>query len=372
MATEKRSSGKLFVGGVLVLALAGGAVYYLSSAKEKATHSEAEERSKEVAAGIRVRVAPVTPSSPERTITVAGEVKPYTSVTLYSKVSGYLKSITVDKGDDVREGQLIASIESPEVDRSIQGAQADAKNKRSIAKRNEELLKQGILSQQEADQAIADAETAEANLAGLSQQKAYLTIKAPFAGKVTARYADPGALVQSAASSQSSALPVVTVSQINKLRIYVYLDQHDAVFIREGDTVTIRLPERPDVRIPATITRFTGEIDSKTRTLLAEIDIDNSKGEILSGSYVQVDIKIKARPYLEMPSDALIIKGKEFYAAVVDSIGILHMKKIEIADNDGRRVQIASGLSAGDQIALGVGDAVKDGEKVQPMLKGKN
>lgn len=361
----KRSFGKLLIGGILLVVIAGVLYFLLSAAKDSRTKADSDSRSKEAIVGTQVRVSPVMSSASDRTIAIAGEVRAFTSVTLYAKISGYLKRITVDKGDNVKEGQLLATIESPETDRSYQAAESDAKNKRSISKRSQLLLQQGLISPQEAEQASSNADMAEANLSALAQQRSYELIKAPFSGRVTARFADPGALVQSAANSQSSALPIVTISQTNKLRIYIYLDQRDAVFIKEGDSVSIRLPERPNINILATITRYTGEIDSKTRTLLAEIDLDNKKDLILPGSFVQVALKIKAQPFMTIPSNALIVRGKEFAVAVVDASNTLRMKKIEIADNDGRIVQVVSGLSLGDQVILSVSDALKEGDKVQ-------
>ena len=365
MTEEKKSSGKVLISGIIVIVLAGGAYLFLNNAKQQSAKTEADIRSKEAAAGVPIRVAQVGPSIGERKMIIPGEVKAFSSVTVYAKISGYLKKITVDKGDNVREGQLIATIESPETDQNYFAAEADAKNKRSIATRTETLHQKGVISEQETQQATSDAASAEAALASLAQLRSYETIRAPFSGKITARYADPGSLVQSAASSQPGALPVVTISDVTKLRIYIYLDQKDALYIREGDSVSIRLPESPDINIPATITRYTGEIDSKTRTLLAEIDLDNKKNLILPGSFVQVALRIKARPFLQIPSDALIMKGAQAFVATVDTEGILHFKPIDIADNDGRVIQLASGLEAGETVALGVGDALKEGDKVQ-------
>jgi len=365
--TEKKISKKFLAAGVIVIIIAAGAYFFISSSKSNTTKEDASERSKEVAAGTRIRVAEVTPSAPERTITLPGEVRPYSSVTLYAKISGYLKAITVDKGDNVHAGQVLATIESPETERTYQAAAADAKNKSDIAKRNQVLLSKNLVAQQDAEQAEATAQTAEETVKSIGEMLKYEKIIAPFAGKITARFADPGSLVQSGANSQGGTLPVVTLSDQKRLRIYVYLDQSDATSIREGDSVTIRLIEKPDLKIPARVTRISGELSAQTRTLLAEIDVDNKNNVILPGSFVHVMLKLKARPFLQMPSDALIIKGKEFYAAVVDSSGILHFRKIEIADNDGRTIQLASGLEAGEKVAIGVGNSLKDGAKVQPI-----
>jgi membrane fusion protein (multidrug efflux system) len=360
---QKRGSKKFILAGVLVVLVIIVAYIFISMSKGHAIHEDASLRAKEASQGVPVRIGEVLPSEPAHILTVPGEVRPYTTVTLYAKISGYVKRINVDKGENVSEGKVIATIESPETDRIYQGAQSDAKNKRRIADRNKDLLKQGLISPQDAEQAIANAESAEATVASLGQQKEYEIIKAPFSGKVTARFTDAGALVQGTANS----VPIVTISDLKRLRIYVYLDQKDAAFIREGDSVHIKLIERPGVSIPARITRYTGEIDQRSRTLLAEIDLDNKDNQILPGSFVQVAIKIAARPYLQIPSDALIIKGKEYFAAIVDGSGILHFRKIDIADNDGKMIQIASGLEPGEKIALGIGNSLKDGDKVQPI-----
>ncbi len=359
--TTKQGSGKFFISGIVLILIAGGFYFYLAHAKESNANADSKERGKEAALGMVIRTATVTPSTPERILTIPGEVRAYTEVTLYAKITGYLKKINVDKGDNVREGQVLATIESPETDRLYEASEASAKNLRSIAKRDEELLAKALIAPQDAEQAAANADAAEETLKSLAEQRAYEIMKAPFSGKVTARYADAGALLQ----STSNSVPVITVSEVDRLRIYIYLDQKDASFIKEGDSVSIRLLERPDINIKAKISRYTGEIDSRSRTLLAEIDLDNKNNVILPGSFVQVSLRIKAQPLLQMPSDALIIKGKDYYAAVVDASGILHMRKIEIADNDGRTIQIVSGLAAGDQIGLGIGDALKDGDKVQ-------
>ena len=368
---SKQGSKKFFIGSILLILIAGGFYLYLAHAKESNANADSKERSKEAAKGIVIRTAFVTPSTPERILTVPGEVRAYTEVTLYAKITGYLKTISVDKGDNVKSGQILATIESPETDRLYMASEASAKNLRSIAKRDEDLLAKGLIAPQDAEQAVANAEAAEETLKSLGEQRSYEIIKAPFNGKVTARYADAGALLQ----STSNSVPIVTISEVNRLRIYIYLDQKDATFIKEGDSVSIRLLERPDINIKARITRYTGEIDARSRTLLAEIDLDNKNNVILPGSFVQVSLKIKAQPLLQIPSDALIIKGKDYIAAVVDSSGILHMRKIDIADNDGKTIQIVSGLVAGDRVGLGIGDGLKDGDKVQitepPAVQGK-
>ena len=155
---------------------------------------------------------------------VQGEALPYLSTTLYARASGFLKEIRVDKGSAVRKGQLLARIEGPELDRDLEALQADTENKRRNAERAAALFDQKLISARDAEQAQADARMAEARLASLGVAKAYQEIRAPFDGIVTQRFVDPGAVVQNASTSVN-VQPVLTVAQVDRLRVTVYLGQ---------------------------------------------------------------------------------------------------------------------------------------------------
>src|ERR1043166_8879842 len=165
------------------------------------------------------KTTPAEISPAVRHLTLLGEARPFAEVTLYAKVSGYLKSILVDRGDHVHQGELLATIESPETDRAVSAARAEYDQRRVTADRVAKLLAQQFVSPQEADQARADAAVAHERLAALEEQQADESLRAPLDGTVTTRYADPGALVQSAATSQTNALPVLTVSETDRLRV---------------------------------------------------------------------------------------------------------------------------------------------------------
>jgi membrane fusion protein, multidrug efflux system len=328
---------------------------------------EQKRLEREVAAGPRVEVATVEKSAPERLLTLIGEARPYESVTLYAKVSGFLKHVRVDKGDRVTKGTLLATVESPESNEDYEAAVADAENKRAIADRYKPLLERKLVSQQEAEQSFSDAAVAEAKVRSLGAVKGYQEIRAPFDGMVTARFADPGALVQNAANSQTSAQPLFVVSQIEKLRIYVYVDQRDAAAIKRGLPVTIGLDERPEVKIGATVTRFSGELDARTRMLLAEVDVDNKNGQLVAGSFVKVSTKVQTPSYLQVPVEALILKEAKNYVPVISSSQTLHYQPVELADNDGEHVRVLQGLEQGEQVALSLGNSLPEGARVQPI-----
>jgi membrane fusion protein (multidrug efflux system) len=362
-----RARAWLYVVGATILIAAVGGVIALSAFKRASVAHERQARATAVASGPAVRAVPVERSPGARTITLTGETRPFLSVALYAKVSGYLKEVRVDKGDHVSAGQILAIVESPETDRQVEGAIADAANKRAIADRDAQLIAQKLIAPEEAEQAETDAHVASAASERLRALKEYELIKAPFSGTVTARYADPGALVQNAEGSQTSALPVVEVGTTDSLRIFVYIAQRDAADIRRGAPVTITDPSRPDVHLTGAVNRFTGELDPSTRTLLAEIDLSNRSGAIVPGSFVQVSLSVAGRRYLEIPAEALIVRGAKDFVAVVMPDDRVTFREIHILDTDGVTVRVIDGIQEGDRVALNLGESVPEGQRVRPV-----
>lgn len=362
-----RAGRLLYVGGALLVFVTAALVIALSAFRHSSVERERRARVQKVAVGPRVRVVAVTRSPGSRPLALTGEARPFLSVTLYSKVSGYLKDVRVDKGDRVRAGQVLAVVESPETDQEADAALVDARNKRVIARRDGELIGRKLIAPEEAEQAETDAKLAETRAARFSTLKDYEVLRAPFAGTVTARFADPGALVQDAANAQTGALPVVTVSQTDHLRVYVYLDQRDAADIRNGSPVTITDPNRPDLHVTARVTRFTGELDSSTRTLLAEIDVDNRQGAIVPGSFVAVSLAVVGHTYLEIPAEALIVRGTKDFVAVVTPANRVTFRQVRVADTDGITVRLVNGVTEGERVAVDLGDSVPDGQRIQPV-----
>jgi RND family efflux transporter MFP subunit len=356
---RRRAAGLLAIAAFLFIAISG---YRFISYRQ-----ELSARAAELAAGPRVRTAKVVQGVGEHVATLIGETRPYQSATLYAKVSGYLRSIKVDKGDIVKEGQVIAQIESPETDEAFIGAEADAKNKRAIAARMQTLFAKQLVSQQEAEQAQADADVSSARLRSTQTMKSYEVLRAPFAGTITARYADPGALVQNAMNSQSSALPVVMISQIRRLRVDVFLDQRDAPYASKDDPVVITLAERPGFKIEGRLARLSDQLDPRTKMLLAEIDIPNEDRSLVAGSFVQVSIRIKSRPYLEAPVESLALKGGKTFLTAISPQGTLVYKPVDVATNDGKTLGLLGGVQVGDLLALNIGDSLAEGAKVRPI-----
>ncbi|HEX7509291.1 MAG TPA: efflux RND transporter periplasmic adaptor subunit [Polyangia bacterium] len=351
----------------LGLALSVTGVILLSSRRSAASRAEVRARIEAHKAGPRILVATATTASPERTLRLQGEVHPFATVTLYGKVAGYLGEVRVDKGDKVRAGQLIATIVSPELDQQVTAARADARNKRRQAQRMQALAGPGVVAVQDVDAAAAGADVAEAQEAALRTQDAYRVLRAPFAGIVTARFADPGALIQSAAGAQAGALPVVTIANTNRIRIYVYLDQASAPFVKVGDGAEVRVVERPGWSRPAKVARASGELTPRTRTMLTEIDVDNADGALLPGSFVEVAIKIQVPSLVQIPAEAVIVRGIQPFVAVVDVRSRLSFRPLHLADDDGETARVLDGLRAGETVAINVGESVEDGALVQAV-----
>jgi len=362
-----QSARRLFVGGVVSMTVSLLVVAGLLARKAGLVSAEGRARAADVAAGPHVRVVRVMAPDGGRRLSLLGEARPFAAVTLYAKVSGYLRRVLVDKGDAVSANQVLAVLESPELDQQYEAALADARNRRVNAQRFRALAAENASSTQEAERYETDAAVGDANLKALETLKAYEIIRAPFAGRVTARYADPGALLQNATNAQTGALPVLTVAQTGRLRVYAYVDQHDAPLIAVGTPAVITLPDRPEVQLAARVTRVSGQLDSRTRTLLAEVDVPNQGEDILPGSFVTVALQAKSRGYPEVPAGALVVRGDTTLVAVVDSADRVSFRRVTVGRDDGERVAIASGLAPGERVALNLGDSVSDGAKVQPV-----
>lgn len=302
-----------------------------------------------------------------RTLMLSAEARPYQSVTLYAKISGYLQKLFVDKGQDVKAGQTIAIIESPDLEQEKLALEADLKQKQSYLQRVESLLAKKYVTDQEADKARADVEMAKARVDAQKEKLSYTTIKAPFAGNVSARYADVGALLQAATSSQSSALPVATISQVNRLRITIFVEQADAGTVRPGTPVDMLVPGSADT-LHAKITRMTGELDARTRMMLAEIEYNNASNQILAGSFLKVLIHLPAQEFISIPAQALVVKGDKYFAPVIKDNHIYY-RPIKIGAGDGLQYRVYSGLNEGDVVALNVGNSLIDSSLVKVANK---
>ncbi len=353
--------GALYPLSALLLIAAALGVFMLATRKAHAEKADGEARTALVAQGPLVRVARVQAAPATRDVQLPAEVHAWQQSTLYAKVSGYLKSILVDKGDRVATNQLIGTLESPDADQLVIAARADLELKQQLAQRSRNLSKSGVVSDQDLQNAISNEKVAEASLRRAQALKAYEEIRAPFAGIITARYADVGALLPAATGSTQSAQPVVDVADLSRVRIWTYLGQDDAAQVQVGDVAHVTFEPRPqDVRT-AKVARIAQSLDARTRTMLTEVVLDNKDGALYPGEFVHVQLTLRARATPSIPAEALIVRSGKLFVAVIES-GVAHLRAVEVASDDGKTLQIATGLVGGETIAINAaGELVDNG-----------
>jgi membrane fusion protein, multidrug efflux system len=356
----------LYVGAFVIAVGAIVVLCVLTLSKKDQIKSETEHRAVVANAGPFVRTVSPTLSPAQASITLEGDAIPYASTTLFAKIGGYLHSISVDKGDEVKKGQTLALIESPETDQQYMAAVADFQNKTKINERNQQLLKEKLISPEAAEQSETDAEIAKQTLAVDKTNKGYEIITAPFSGRITGRFVDPGALIQNAVNQETTTQPLVSIAQVDRLRVDVYLDQRYASFVHVGDPVEISLPERPGFVLNATVTRYTGELDPQTRMQLVEIEVPNPDRRIMPWSTVNVNLKVSLPAQLEIPSEALVVRKDKFFVPVVDAENRVNYREVHVGNNNGKTIEILDGLQGSEKIGVNIGSGVSEGMHVQP------
>jgi membrane fusion protein, multidrug efflux system len=352
------------------LLLVGGAAFvglHLWQQKASQLIATREAMAEEIAQGPPVQVATITQGAKERLITLLGDTRPYQTATLYGKVSGYVRSIPVDRGDNVKAGQVVAQVESAETDRQYDSAVSDLANKRKNAERARDLVGRGWTSVQAADLASTAYRMAESAVAQLDVMKSYEILRAPFDGTVTARFVDMGALVQSSVTNQTSTQPVMTIADLTRLRVDVYVEQRDVPFVHVGDMADVADGSNAERHVRARIARTSDVLDPRTRTLFVELEVDNSEKFLVPGSFAYVTLHVPITAYPEIPVAGLIVRGTKTFVADVGGDNLVHLRPVKVASTDGTRASLAEGARVGDRVALNLPDEVSDGSKVRPI-----
>lgn len=342
-------------------------------------HTVLAERTHDLAAPT-VTVAPARPGAPVDTFVLPGNVTAYTDAPIYARTDGYLVHWYYDIGARVKQGALLATIDTPELDKQVAQAEADlvtaqtnAGNAKVQANRYSGLVKSDAVSQIDTDtfntQAAATAsavKSAEANLQRLKELQSFEKVYAPFDGVVTARAVDTGQLI-----NLGSGAELFHMQAIETLRVYANVPQVYAQTLKRGTKIDLTFPEHPGKIYTGTLVRTADAIDPASRTLLAEIDINNRSGELLPGSLAQVHFKTQnAGPTFLVPAAALIFRRDGIEVAKVVDGDEARLVHIVIGQDDGAMVQIVSGLNPGDQIIQDPPDSLIDGEKVSVVQPG--
>ena len=363
--------GKVFFAGwavAIVIALVATAGLVL--ARELWIGRQTSDLEHEQEAGPHVLVSNVSRSPATRDLKLPATIRGFDETDVYAKVPGYLKVIKVDKGDRVHKGQLLAILTSPELDQQVANARANYNLALVTDKRNQSLLRQGVIAPQMADESHAAMLQAKATLNQDIANQAYETITSPFDGIVTARYIDPGHLVP-AATAPASGTPgggaIVTLARYKPLRVFTYAPQNVTPFIKDGDPATITVTEYPGRKFSGKITRHPDALSPDTRTMLVEVDLANEDQALYPGMYANAQFTVTMGTGAPtVPDDALVFRDGKVYVPVVRD-NRLHLAEVTLGYDNGQMVEVTSGINPTDKVAVNVGQAARDGESVQPV-----
>ncbi len=365
--------GKVFFAGwVAAIVVALIATAGLVLARELWIGRQTSELEQQNEAGPHVLVADVSRAPATRNLKLPATIRGFDETDIFAKVPGYLKTLKVDKGDRVHKGQLIAVLTSPELDQQVANARANYNLAVITDKRNQALLREGVIAPQTADESHATMLQARATLNQDIANQAYETITAPFDGIVTARYIDPGHLVPANTTPGTpGAGAIVTISRYSPLRVFTYVPQNIAPFIKDGDPATITAAGFPGQKFTGSITRHPDALSPDTRTMLVEVDLANEDGTLYPGMYATADFTVAMGTGAPMvPDDALVFRDGKVYVPVVRN-NQLHLAEVTLGYDNGQMVEVLSGINPTDKVAVNVGQAARDGENVQPVENSK-
>jgi RND family efflux transporter MFP subunit len=351
--------------GLVVLVLIGLAVLLIT--RSVSLSRQTEQLRDEAAQGPLVLVARVSHQSDKRKVTLPGDIHGFFETPVYAKVSGYLRSVTVDKGERVKAGELLAVVDSPETDQQVINAKADLAFKVVENKRFSDLVLYDAASQEQADQAKSAYEQAQATLRQMKAMQGYERVTSPYDGIITARNLDPGALVATASSSNTSSSPIFTMATLSPLRIYVQLPQVESPFVKNGDEATVTVQEFPRREFHGSVTRHPEALMSATRTMLLEVDLPNEDRTLYPGMYAHVTINVSGTSGASLiPDQALIFDNTRVFVPTIRD-GRIHLAEVTLGFDDGIKCEIVKGLEGNELIALNVGQSAREGETVRPL-----
>jgi RND family efflux transporter MFP subunit len=368
---------KRFAFYVLIIAIAVAAWGIFSRINAR---TELQAQAEEAAVPV-VEIASARHSDGANELALPGDLQAFSDAPIYARTSGYLKRWYADIGKHVKAGELLAEIETPEVDAQYRQAKADvatsAANNRlsqTTAARFRKLRETGLVAQQDVDNAEGDAEakkaqldSAQQNLERLEQLESFNRIVAPFDGVVTARKVDVGSLVT---QGSTTGQELFHLSSTSRLRVYVQVPQAYASSIKPGMMASLTTAERPGQRHPARITSTAQAIDATTRTLLTELEADNVNGELLPGSYSQVYVPLPSGvDRWRVPSSALLYRGDGLHLATVDDNNQVRLNTVTVGRDFGAEIEILSGIDDKDRIIVHPPDSLLAGVKVKIVAR---
>ncbi len=360
--------GIFFAGWIIAIIIALIATAGLVLARELWVSRQTSALVTENLAGPHVLVSDVLEPPTTSHLKLPATIRGYDETDIFAKIPGYLKTLKVDKGDKIQKGELLAVLTSPELDQQVATARANYNLALVTDKRFQALVRAQVIPQQTADQThftmLQDKAILDQDIA--TQQ--YEIITAPFDGIVTARYIDPGHLVPANTTPGTPGSgAIISVSRMAPLRVFVYVPQNVAPFIRNGDAATITAMGYAGQKFTGTITRHPEALSPDTRTMLVEVDLPNENQALYPGMYANAEFIVAMGTGSPMvPDDALIFRDGKVYVPVVRN-NQLHLAEVVLGYDNGQTVEITSGIDPKDKVAVNVGQAARDGENVQPV-----
>jgi len=364
---------RILLGAVLLVLITAGVVTFLNR------NSESNALAKETEAVSVPTVAVVQPQSEPGNdeLILPGNLQAFIESPIFARTNGYLLRWNKDIGSKVEKGELLAAIDTPEVDQELSQARAAREQIKAAlglakisADRWANLRKTDSVSQQEADQqasgyqqALANLAAADANVRRLEELESFKNVFAPFSGVLTKRNVDPGALINSGAQAVGKEL--FDIARVDPLRVYVSVPQAYAPNIKAGMKANVTLQEFPGQKFVGTVARTADAIDPATRTLNTEVDVPNKDGKLLSGSFGQVHFATGTSvPRITIPVNAMLFRAQGAQVAVVDKDGKVHLRPINIGRDFGATLEILGGIEPSDQIIINPSDSLEEGQQV--------
>jgi RND family efflux transporter MFP subunit len=368
----------LIAAGILLLLIALGIFDGIRSRVQAAAKLHAVARASAVP---MVDVVHPKSGADGQEVALPGNAQAFSDTPIYARTSGYVEHWYVDIGAHVKQGQLLALIQTPELDQQLEQARADLKTTQAnldiaqiTATRWQNLLKTDSVSQQETDQAVSDlnakralVDSNQANVDRLEQLQAFERIAAPFDGVITARNTDIGALIQ--AGDNSAPKEIFHLASIRKLRVYIPVPEVYAPYVHNGESVKVTLDAFPNEEFTGTVVRNSDAIDLNSRTLNVEVDVDNPTGRLFPGAYAFAHLKVPASAgAVTIPSNALLFRAEGLRAGVVRN-GRVALAPITIGQDYGSAVEVLSGLKLNDAVIVNPSDSLADGAAVHVHTK---
>lgn len=361
---------------LMVVIVAMVVIWGISSRRE--ANAQLSQETKDLAIPT-VSVIHPKAGAPVQEIVLPGDMQPFADAPIFARTNGYLKKWYADIGANVKAGQLLAEIDSPEVDQQLQSARADLATAQAnlnlaevTATRYKDLLKTDSVSQQDVDNASGNfearrttVESAQSNVKRLQEMQSFEKVYAPFDGVITARNTDVGQLIDSGSSGGTSR-ELFHIASVNPLRVYINVPQFDSPQIRPGLRAELVLAEFPGRKFQGSVVRSSGAIDSTTRTLLTEVDVDNSARLLKPGGYVEVHLKLPSPVNtMTLPVNAIIFKSAGMQVAIVKNDKTISLIPVTPGRDFGTEIEIVAGLKSDEWVVLNPSDSLAEGTAVR-------